>query len=340
MTAISRRGFIFMSLALAACKREVATMSLTGQTMGTSYSVLAIDHSKSLDSAAVQKAIQASLLEVNQQMSNWDPESEISRFNAMRSTQAHTVSPALAKVMQAANDVHIASDGQFDVTMGPLVELWGFGAGQATSTIPSDDAIAAAMAATGQSKTLQASSGNLRKVLPETEVYLAAIGKGYGVDQVAQTLASFGIKDYMVEIGGDIYSAGLNADGQPWQIAIETPEAHRRAVQSVIGVSNLGMATSGDYRNYFERDGVRYSHIIDAKTGRPITHATASVTVLTENAMLADAWATALLVLGKDRGMQIADQLNLAALFIERDTSKEELAFEATPSAKFAQLQA
>lgn len=329
-----------MTLALAACKKDVATLSLSGQTMGTSYSVLALDHNKSLDSAAIQRAIEASLHDVNQQMSNWDARSEVSTFNAMRSTNSRSISPELAKVVEAANDVHMASDGQFDITLGPLIELWGFGAGNTSSSIPSDEAIAAALATTGQSRMLKSSGGSLRKTAPDTEIYLASIGKGYGVDKVAQTLASFGIQDYMVEIGGDIYSSGLNADGQPWQIAIETPDARRRAVQSVIGVSNLGMATSGDYRNYFDRDGVRYSHILDAKTGRPVTHSTTSVTVLTENAMLADAWATALLVLGKERGMQIAEDQNLAALFIERGTSTDDLKLEATPSSRFSQLQA
>ena len=122
----------------------------------------------------------------------------------------------------------------------------------------------------------------------------------------------------MVEIGGDLYVSGRNADGLDWQIGIETPDALNRQAYQVASVSNLGMATSGDYRNYFEQDGKRYSHIIDARTGRPITHRTASVTVLAESAMLADAWATALLVHGTQRGLEIANQRDLAVLFIDR----------------------
>jgi thiamine biosynthesis lipoprotein len=144
----------------------------------------------------------------------------------------------------------------------------------------------------------------------------------------------------MVEIGGDLYAAGMNPDGQPWQIGVETPDALRRGVQRVVSVSGYGMATSGDYRNYFEQDGIRYSHIIDAGTGRPVTHTTASVTVLAENAMLADGWATAMLALGKERGLAVAEELGLAVLFIERDQSAEALQFISAASARFTELQA
>ncbi len=144
----------------------------------------------------------------------------------------------------------------------------------------------------------------------------------------------------MVEIGGDLVTAGVNPDGQPWQIGIETPKARAFDLQSVVGVSNAGLATSGDYRNYFELDGVRYSHILDAKTGRPITHRTASATVVAENAMMADAWATAMLILGRNRGMEIAEALDMAVLFVDREASADELRFVESPSPRFAALQA
>ncbi|MCI5097222.1 MAG: FAD:protein FMN transferase [Rhodobacteraceae bacterium] len=336
----SRRTVLFLPFALAACKGGPAVHQLSGATMGTTYSITAVDHAKSSSEAELRDTVETVLAEVNTQMSNWDPSSEISRFNRAPAGQNIAVSRDLAQVMQAAQDVHDASGGQFDVTLGPVIELWGFGARNAGAHQPSDAQILAALEGTGQREQVQVNGTNISKKIASTEVYLSAIGKGHGVDRVARALEEKGITDYLVEIGGDLYTAGLNPEGEAWQIGIETPDALDRRVQSVVGVSNLGMATSGDYRNYFEKDGVRYSHILDAKTGRPITHTTASATVLTDNAMLADAWATAMLTLGRERGMEIAEAHNMAVLFVERDLEATDLRFVATPSSRFAQLQA
>ena len=337
---LSRRTVLCLPVALAACNRGADVIELSGSTMGTTYSVVAVDHSRSQSRAELGDAIKSGLAEVNAQMSNWDPGSEISRFNKLSTTDAVSASPAMVKVLKAAQDVHAASDGQFDVTLGPLIELWGFGARNVGHRNPSDTAIAAALNRAGQGRVLRVGAGTLQKSQPDCEIYLSAIGKGYGVDRIAQALQDFGIRDYMVEIGGDLYTSGRNPDGRPWQIGIETPDARDRRVQKVVGVSNLGMATSGDYRNYFEKNGVRYSHILDARTGRPITHTTASATVLTETAMHADAWATAMLILGREKGLEIANRQNLAVLFVERDQTSSDLKFKATPSARFAELQA
>ena len=144
----------------------------------------------------------------------------------------------------------------------------------------------------------------------------------------------------MVEIGGDLYASGHNQNGLPWQIGVETPNPRDRGVLDVVGVSGLGLASSGDYRNYFEKDGQRYSHVIDPMTGRPITHKTASATVLADNAMLADAWATAMLILGRERGLQIAAEQDIAVLFVERDDAADALQFKTTPSETFKRLTA
>jgi len=339
---ISRRNILIMPACLAvlgACSSEKSVLKLSGLTMGTSYSVIAIDHTGEAKEDQLKQAIEKALKQVDDHLSNWNPASEISGFNASRSLDPVSMSPALAEVMQAAQAIHQASDGQFDVTLGPLIQLWGFGSKSKQNKTPTDDAVNAALQASGQNRTLKVSGNTLKKQLPETEIYLAAIGKGYGVDVIARVIESFGIKDYMVEIGGDLYASGKNPDGQSWKIGVETPDAHDRTVEKIINLSNLGMATSGDYRNYFEKDGVRYSHILDARTGRPITHKTASVTVLTENAMLADAWATAMLVLGRERGLKIANKRDLAVLFIERGASSSHTKFKATPSARFSELQ-
>ena len=298
MITISRRTFLVAPIFLAACKPGADVIEVSGSTMGTHFNVVAVDHGGAVDKARLQRAVEAALAQVNDQMSNWDPASEISRLNASPSRSPLPVSPELADVLEAAQDVHLASDGRFDVTVGPLIDLWGFGATGGHRQAPDETAIAAALDRSGQSRTLLLEKGQVQKSRPGVEIYLSAIGKGYGVDRVARAIEGFGLRDYMVEIGGDLYTSGRNANGQTWQIGIETPDMRGGNALKVVGTSGLGMATSGDYRNYFEQDGTRYSHLIDPRTGRPVTHATTSATVLTENATLADAWATAMLILG------------------------------------------
>ncbi|MEO0371380.1 MAG: FAD:protein FMN transferase [Pseudomonadota bacterium] len=317
---LSRRSFVLSAVALAACKPGSALLELTGKTMGTHYNIVAVDHGGSAEKSQVQAAVDASLARINTLMSNWDAGSEVSRFNAARSTDPMAISKELAAVVQAAEDVHKQSDGYFDITLGPVIEAWGFGAPAGLGSAPGTAKIAGALAHTGQDK-LTVSGAYLQKSDPATQMYLSSIGKGYGVDHVAAAVAALGFKDFMVEIGGDLYVSGLNADAVSWKIGIESPDLLSGEVADVAKASNLGMATSGDYRNFFEEDGTRFSHIIDPKTGRPVTHSTASVTVLAENAMLADAWATGLLAMGAARGMELADDLQIAALFIDRDAA-------------------
>lgn len=339
LTTLSRRSFLVMPLALAACKPGDTLFEISGLTMGTTFTVVAKDHSRKLDEAEVRAAISRALSDVNTSMSNWDSASEISRFNANLHTESVALSADLAEVMEAAQAVNAASDGRFDTTMGPLIELWGFGA-EGTRSVPTGTELARARTRAGHDNTLSVAGGAMRKMQPDAQVYLAAIGKGYGADKVGRALESLGITDYMVEIGGDLYASGRNPSGLPWQIGVETPDATNRSVMDVVGISGHGLASSGDYRNYFEEDGQRYTHVIDPATGRPIEHKTASATVLADNAMLADAWATAMLILGRERGLEIAEAQNLAVLFVERDPAVEALRFKTTASARFAELTA
>ncbi|MEY8882102.1 FAD:protein FMN transferase [Donghicola sp. XS_ASV15] len=334
----SRRSFLILSAsALAACQAEDEVLRLSGATMGTTYNVIALSSGNSVDKATLKAAIEAALAEVDTQMSNWNAASEISRVNAAAADQTMALSPALARVMQNAEMVHTASDGRFDVTVGPLIDLWGFGSGAEVPHIPADAEIEAALAISGQPRVLTLVDGSLRKSVDNAEIYLPAIGKGYGVDRVAEALRALDLKDFMVEIGGDLYASGRNPNGTPWQIGIESPVASERSLDSVATVTGMGMATSGDYRNFFEVDGKRYSHIIDPTTGRPILHDTVSATVLTENAMLADAWSTAMLVLGRERGMEIAEAEGLAVMFID-DVAGQGLT--TTASSSYTALQA
>lgn len=317
LSSFSRRAVLGMPLALMACNIRSQVSVIAGLSMGTSYKVVAVDHEARVSESDIKRAIDDALKLVNARMSNWDSESEISRFNAKSSTDATEISPELATVMQAAADVNRASGGRFDTALGPLIELWGFGApgGQAR---PNEDAILNALARSGQDRTLQLGASQLRKTETDTQIYLAGIGKGYGADHVGRAIAALGIKDYMVEIGGDLVVAGNNPDGQPWAIGIETPNIADKALVDVVRISGLGLATSGDYRNYFEEDGQRYSHLIDPMSGHPVTHKTASATVIAQNAMLADAWSTAMLILGRERGMAVAAEQGIAVQFVDR----------------------
>lgn len=315
---LSRRSFVLSAMALAACKPGSAVLELTGTTMGTRYSIVAVDHDGNVDKAEVQAAVDRSLARINTVMSNWDANSEVSVFNASNSTAPMSVSPELAQVVAAAEDVHARSEGYFDITLGPVIEAWGFGAPAGDAMPPEAATLAGAMTNVGQTK-LTVSGTLLQKSDPSTQMYLSSIGKGFGVDHVAETLSGMGLKDFMVEIGGDLYVSGKNRDAMSWQIGIESPDMLSAEVFEVAKASNMGLATSGDYRNFFEENGTRYSHILDPKTGRPVTHNTTSVTVLSENAMLADAWATGLLAMGAARGVELANDLGIAALFIDRD---------------------
>ncbi|MDP2496128.1 FAD:protein FMN transferase [Shimia thalassica] len=312
----------------------------SGKTMGTTYNITAIG--VDLDEEALSASIEATLKDVNGKMSNWDPESEVSTFSKSTSTLPQTVSADFAKVMSAAGEVHVISGGQFDVTLGPLIELWGFGPRKPEDPIPSDEAINEALAGVGQARLLDLdpAAPSLAKAAPEVGINLSAIAKGFGIDAVSAVLQDAGIENFMVEIGGDLFAEGKNDKGDPWRIGIETPEAGGQGgLELIVPVSNTGMATSGDYRNFFEQDGIRYSHIIDPTTGRPITHRTTSVTVLAENGMLADAWATAMLVLGQERGMKIANDHNLAVFFISRSANADAEDYITTQSDSFAAAQ-
>ena len=188
--------------------------------------------------------------------------------------------------------------------------------------------------------TLDPATRQLSKAKPGISINLGAIAKGYGVDAVAQVLAESGMTSYMVEIGGDLVTRGSNPQGEPWRIGIERPVITPGSVQLVVPLTNQGLATSGDYRNYFDDNGVRYSHIIDPQTGRPVTHQTTSVTVIAPNATLADGWATAMLVLGEQAGLDIAQRLDLAVLFISRNSSAEKNAYRVVQSDAFTRLTA
>jgi len=336
---MTRRAFLPLPFLAAASNPFTRHLDISGPTMGTQYRVVAANAPAGLHEADLRHLVEDSLATVNRQMSNWEAGSEISRFNRHGESGAVAVSPELTEVLQISEEVHMASEGRFDTATGPLIELWGFGA-SGRQAMPNPDAIAEAQARSGQAQILSRSGQHLKKHRADAHIYLAAIGKGYGADVVGRALAAEGVHDMLVEIGGDLYATGRNADGLPWQIGVETPAALSGGVLGVIGVADMGLASSGDYRNYFERDGRRYSHVIDPVTGRPITHDTASATVLAETAAHADAWATAMMTLGRERGLEVAERENVAVLFVERDRSASDLQFRTAPSTRFSEVTA
>ncbi len=315
-------ALICVVLMLGGCGEgsEQQVLALRGATMGTTYSLQIVDPPEDLDRDALAEEVSARLSAINDRMSTYQPSSQLSRFNASSATDWFLVSPELLAVVKAAQAVSEASSGAFDITVGPLVNLWGFGPTVSADVLPSAAEIQAARARVGwQQLDVQRQPPALRKARPDLYVDLSAIAKGYAVDRLAALLGSLAVENYLVEIGGELRGRGVNGRGEPWQIAIERPETSKRAMFRVVALRDIGMATSGGYRNFFEVDGEHYSHTIDPATGRPVDHRLASVTVLAAETMQADAWATALLVLGPERGFELAERLGLAAFFIEHD---------------------
>ncbi len=311
---------VFLVVIAIACDTQPnghALKQFRGAAMGTTYTVKAVNLARDLKAITVQSEIDAILKDINQRMSTYINDSELSLFNRNVEMSWIDASLELVDVLEQALRVSRLTGGAFDVTVGPLVNLWGFGPTTPTERTPSETAIYAALERVGYTRVhVRRSPPAIKKERPDIYVDLSAIAKGYAVDRIAERLEALGINNYMVEVGGEVRAKGHNPRGAPWRIAIEKPSAAERVVYSIVELMGMGLATSGDYRNYFEKDGQRYSHTINPKTGRPITHRLASVTVASRSAMRADAFATALLVLGPEDGYRLAEELELAAFFI------------------------
>ena len=312
-------------------------VALSGRSMGTTWDVKVA--SRGLRGDAVRglaATIQARLDHVESLMSTYDPDSELMRFNRQASTEPFPASPETLAVFAAAREVSRLSSGAFDVTVKPLVEAWGFGAASRDDDPPSDAEIQSLRERVGWDRiAVDPPAGTLRKTRADVEADLSAIAKGFGVDEVADALAGLGYENYLVEVGGELRARGRRLDGLHWRVAIERPDATTRAIQEVIELRDQAMATSGDYRNYYERDGVRLSHTIDPRDGHPIRHRLASVTVLHATAMQADGLATALDVLGPDEGYTLAVREGLAAYLLVRG---EDGGFEVRATPAFSAL--
>ena len=308
-------------LFLAGCESppDVEVWKLDGETMGTFWHATIVDAPESISADRAKALIQSELDGIDASMSTWKSDSELSKLNRKQSTEWLGISPGLLEVITTAQAISVATSGALDITVGPLADLWGFGAGaKRDSGVPEAEQISALLEQGGyRSLEIREAPPALRKRNEEIQLDLSAVAKGYAVDAVAERLVASGIENYLVEVGGEIRAAGLNQKGKAWRIAVETPDASGQPKQG-LDLSGAAVATSGDYRNYFSRDGRRYSHILDPRSGYPVNHQLASVTVVAERCAIADAWATALMVLGEEEGLAVAEQWGIAAYFIYR----------------------
>jgi thiamine biosynthesis lipoprotein len=302
----------------AACETAPKLVELDGRTMGTWYSIKYVPAAGQIDPADVQLVIDSLLNQVNQQMSTYRDSSEISLFNASADTNWFPVSAAFAEVVSIALQVSAATNGAFDITVGPLIDLWGFGRAGRIDSLPEAAAIAEQQKRIGYDKVkVRQSPAALRKTHPDVRIDLSAIAKGYGVDVIATYLQAQGTSGFMVEIGGEVRTYGSNFS-KAWRIGITSPRANGR-VDTVVELGNRAVATSGDYHNYIEINGKRYSHTIDPLSGRPVQHQLAAATVLDSACVWADAWATAINVLGPQAGLALAEKRKLPVLLYVRE---------------------
>jgi thiamine biosynthesis lipoprotein len=330
--AVSLRRFVFPALFVLALfvalwvrrpdGTETAQWSFDGSAFGTTYSVQVIPGENPGQRGAIEGIIEAQVALVNAQMSTYQDDSELSKLNANPSTAPIRVSPELQEVLLEARRIHALSKGAFDVTIGPLVNAWGFGPELVTP--PSDEALAQARARVGMDKVqLDEQAHTVTRQTKDLYIDLSAIAKGYGVDQIGEALEGLGYPHYLVEIGGEVRARGLNRQAKAWVVGVEHPDGGAQDVAERLPLADVSIATSGNYRNARLIDGKTVTHILDARSGEPVSHGLGSVSVLHPSCMTADALATALYVLGPDEGLSLAEREGIAALFLVRtDPSK------------------
>ncbi|MCG8370732.1 MAG: FAD:protein FMN transferase [Proteobacteria bacterium] len=307
-------------LSVACGDGRLPELALEGNVMGTTFSISIVEPPETLDEEVLQADVVAALTRIDELASTWRDDSELSAFNNDRAIDWIIVSAEFCEMLSAALELGRETGGAFDVTVGPLVNLWGFGPGGMATGPPDDDAIADAMRSVGFGKIEADCAEKLvRKDDAAMYVDLSGWAKGYAVDEVAALLDSLDVSNYLVEIGGEIRVRGHNSEKVKWKLAIEAPSTSERVPHAVINVTDTAVATSGDYRNYFEHGGTNYSHTIDPRTGRPVSHGMAAVTVVHPSAAYADAIATAILVLGPEDGSSLAYKLNVAAYMLVRE---------------------
>jgi thiamine biosynthesis lipoprotein len=316
-TTLTGALFGVLVVAFYGCERPLAVMGFSGATMGTSYDVLVETDVGTADSVRLGAVIEFELARVNQVMSTYDARSDVSRFGRYSGTDPVPVDRSLLEVLESALEVSRRSGGAFDPTVGPLVDAWGFGPEDVT---PPDSASSAALRKlVGFTRLVpDLESGTLAKTHPEVRIDLSGVAKGFAAERIGIALRELGYENALVDVGGELRAVGTHMDGRPWRVALEGPGAASPGPLGTVDLVDEAVATSGDYRNFYEDRGVLYAHIIDPRSGSPIPYRGFSVSVVHPDAAIADAWATALTVLGPDEGFELAEREGLAAVFTWR----------------------
>lgn len=323
---------VALATALTGCFVQDTVEVYVGPTMGSTYSVKYVRSGDLPGPDELQRETDAFLAQLDAQVSTYRPDSDVQRFNAAPADSCMAMPDSVLAMVADAQELSVKSQGALDLTVAPLLELWGFGPGGAEERIPSEDELAAVRQRVGFDH-LRLDGEALCKTA-DVRLDFNSIAAGYAVDRVSARLEELGVSSYLVEITGELKARGMKPDGSPWRIGIEAPVEGERTAQRIIDLDGFSISTSGDYRNYFELDGKRFSHTVDPSTGAPIQHRLASVTVADPSALRADGLSTVLLVLGPERGMAFAQREGVAAFFVTR----KDQAFITTTTEAFDRL--
>lgn len=307
-----------VTLTFLGCSKPQEIQKISGDAQGTTYHISFWSPEK-VDIATIQQAVEAEFNRIDMQLSNYRKDSVIEQLNSTVSNEPLAVSEEIISLIEQARVVSVASGGCYDLTIKPLFDLWGFNGDKLSP--PDAATLQAALKQVGFAQIKVIDANHIQKLNPNLKIDLSSIAQGYSVSRMVALLEQHGIENYLVEIGGELQTRGQKPDAVPWRIALEKPLSSERTMQKVVTIKGgepLAIMTSGTYRHFFDVDGKRYSHILDAKTGSPVDHNTVSVTVLHTNPTEADAWSTALLCLGKTAGIAAANKAGIAALFIEQ----------------------
>ena len=306
-----------LAFALLGCEQKRETIECSGQAMGTTWRATILPQTSSAQDANVSKLITNRLEELEAIFTNWRKESPVSRFNDSRSTEWQNVPRELAEVVQFAREISAQTQGSFDITLGPLIDLWGFGAKGRLHQVPAPETFEAARKRCGWEKVeVKMEPPMLRKTQPDVEINVSALVEGYAADDVSKRLKELGYKNFLLDIGGELLGQGQKRDGSAWKAGIQQPDEDKGVITAAIELKNEALATSGTYRQFFEVEGKSYSHVLDGRTGRPVEKRLVSVSVKSPSCFFADAWATALLSLGPDEGKALAEKLGIPVFFI------------------------
>ena len=314
LLAVLAMTFLFLG-----CSQPPEIQKISGDAQGTTYHI-SFWSPQAVDTASIKQLVETEFTRLDMQLSNYRKDSVIEQLNATISSEPLALSEEIIGLIEQARVVSIASEGCYDLTIKPLFDLWGFNGDKLTP--PSPETLQAALQQVGFKQIKIVDATHIQKLNPQLRIDLSSIAQGYSVSRMGALLEQQGIENYLVEIGGELQTRGKKPEGTAWRVALEKPLSSERTMQKIVTINRsepLAVMTSGTYRHYFDVGGKRYSHILNAKTGVPVNHNTVSVTVLHDNPTQADAWSTALLCLGKTRGIEAANKAGIAALFIEQD---------------------